>query len=78
MVEQDRSSTPDDTAAGASAVVHEADIRNGEPDAIVNTDMSDGEDSGEHGSEPLDQDPPPGKLPSDADVQAERQPDGGA
>jgi hypothetical protein len=24
---------------------------------------------------PLDKDPPPGKLPSDADVQAERQPD---
>ncbi len=44
-----------------------ADVRNGEPDTLDEPrEGADGED--------LEQDPGPGQMPSDTDVQAERQP----
>jgi hypothetical protein len=56
----------------------EADLRNGEPDATNDTGAGATASSDEAPVPPddtdLDQDPSPGSLPSDADVQAERQP----
>ena len=47
-----------------------ADVRNGEPDTIADAEpRGDGADG-----EGLEQDPAPGQMPSDTDVQAERQP----
>jgi hypothetical protein len=56
----------------------EADLRNGEPDATKDTKAGATASSDEAPVPPdgteLDQDPSPGSLPSDTDVQAERQP----
>lgn len=70
--------------------IRQADLRNGEPDATewTETDRPPGEDrpsaqgaTADRAGEPvpseadeLDQEPSPGRLPSDTDVQAERQP----
>jgi hypothetical protein len=50
------------------AQVEEADRRNGEPGATDDVDSQ-----GEHEDALLDQHPDPGQMPSDVEVQAERQ-----
>jgi hypothetical protein len=53
--------------------VEEADRRNGEPGSTDGDDTEAQRTAGEHDDALLDQHPDPGQLPSDVDVQAERQ-----
>jgi len=60
-----------------SEEMHDADVRNGEPGATswseVDPEVPEGAPVPSDAPE-LDQHPPAGRLPSDTDVQAERQP----